>query len=83
MERQQMNSRDYSNLGTYKSHPPPHYGKGIYAPYFASIPMRSAFNRGEIPNDIIHKTYCCDDYNTFDGSNYIDQKMLRQKKNQF
>lgn len=80
MQTQQTNPRNYSNLGTYKSHPPPHYGKGIYAPYFASIPMRSAFDRGEISKNIVHKTYCCDDYNTFNGIDYVEPKMLRQKK---
>lgn len=80
METQQINSRNYSNLETYKSHPPPHYGKGINAPYFAGIPMRSAFNRGEIANNIVHKTYCCNDYSTSSGNNYVEAKMLRQKK---
>lgn len=80
METQQINSRNYSNLGNYKSHPSPNYGKGINAPYFAGIPMRSDFSRGEIPQNIIHRTYCCDDYNNMSGNTYIEQKMLRQKK---
>jgi hypothetical protein len=80
MERQSQNLRNYSNLGTYKTHNPPHYGKGIYAPYFAASPMRSDFNRGEIPKNIVYHTECCDNYNYFNGEDYINSKMLRQKK---
>jgi len=75
-------SRDYSNLHLYRSHNPPNYGKGINAPYFSSSPMRSPFARGNfpIPNNIIYHTECCDPYDNLGDNNYINPKMLRQKK---
>jgi len=76
METRQINSRSYSNLGNYRSNPPPNYGKGIYAPYFAASPMRSSFSRGEIVENIFYSVPN-DDYSKFSN---IDNKMLRQKK---
>lgn len=82
MERQQINSRDYSNLYAYRSRPPPLFGKGIRAPYFAGYPMTSQFPAGEqLQKGIItFKTECCDDYNNLSSDSYINTKMLRQKK---
>lgn len=80
METHQPNARDYSNLATYKSHPPPHYGKGINAPYFGASPMRSSFKRGDIATNIVFHTECCDNYAVSGQNTYINQKMLRQKK---
>jgi hypothetical protein len=82
MERQQINSRDYSNLQSYRSRPPPLFGKGIKAPYFAAYPMRSEFPPGESLKKgvITFKTESCDTYNNFSSDGYINNKMLRQKK---
>lgn len=78
-------ARSYTNLGTYMTHPPPFYGKGVNAPYFASQPMRTAFARGNVPvPNIQFTTECCDPYNKLnqeqDMCGYINPKMLRQKK---
>jgi hypothetical protein len=82
MERQQTDCRDYSNLHAYRSRPPPLFGKGIRAPYFAAYPMRSDFSAGEpLQQGIItFKTECCDTYNNLSGDSYINNKMLRYKK---
>lgn len=74
---------DYSTLGVYKSHPGPHFGKGVYAPYFAATPFRSDFARGAIPTNIVFHTECCDQYDIIgqtDVSGYVNTKMVRQKK---
>jgi hypothetical protein len=84
METPQINARSYSNLRNYRSHPPPNYGKGIYAPYFAASPMRSSFSRGEIvennvssgPNDYFNYS----NFSNYINDNYVNDKMLRQKK---
>jgi hypothetical protein len=82
MERQQINCRDYSNLHAYRSRPPPLFGKGIRAPYFSAYPMRSDFQQGEpLQKGILtFKTECCDTYNILAVDNYVNTKMLRQKK---
>lgn len=80
METYQIDARSYSNLGNYRSHPPPNYGKGIYAPYFAASPMRSSFARGEIPINNVYSSVPIFNDGYSDFSNYINKKMLRQKK---
>jgi hypothetical protein len=82
MERQQIDCRNYSNLYTYRSRPPPIFGKGIRAPYFSSYPMSSEFPQGErLKKGVItFKTECCDTYNSTSGDTYINSKILRQKK---
>jgi hypothetical protein len=82
MERQEINGRDYSNLYAYRSRPPPLFGKGIRAPYFSAYPMRSEFAQGEsLKNGVLtFKTECCDTYDILGSNNYVNTKMLRQKK---
>jgi hypothetical protein len=82
MEEFKVNARNYSNLYQYRTHVPPHYGKGIYAPYFAASPMRSDYSRGEIPvkGMLVFHTEACDNYAVSSGNSYINPKMLRQKK---
>jgi hypothetical protein len=84
MERTQTNPRNFSNLYQYRSHGPPTYGRGIYAPYFAASPMRSDFNRGDIPYKgmIVFNTECCDNYAVSTKNSYVNPKMLRQKNEQ-
>lgn len=81
METNQINCRNYSNLHFYRSRPPPMFGKGIRAPYFASYPMRSEFEQGQpLQKGIItFKTDCYDTYNVLTSDSYINRKMLRQK----
>ena len=80
------NARSYTNLNSYMTHPPPYYGKGINAPWFASQPMRTMFQRGNVPvpSYIEYTTECCDPYDKLaQGDNscgYVNPKMLRQKK---
>lgn len=82
MERTQSNSRDYSNLALYRSHGPPNYGKGVKSPLFVASPMKSDFKRGDLPlpGSILYNTECCDTYNVSYDGNYVNPKMLRQKK---
>jgi len=83
MEYNSNNPVNYSNLAVYKSHPPPHYGKGINAPYFAATPFRSEFQRGGVPTNLVFHTECCDQYDVIgqtDVSGYVNTKMVRQKK---
>ncbi len=79
MERQQINSRAYSNLSLYRSHNPPNYGTGIKAPYFAAAPMRSSFKRGDfpLPGTIVYNTECCDTYDVTSNGYYVNPKFLR------
>lgn len=80
------NARSYTNLASYMTHPPPYYGKGINAPWFAAQPMRTIFQRGNNPppDYIQYTTECCDPYDKLtqgdDSCGYVNPKMLRQKK---
>jgi hypothetical protein len=83
MEYNSNNPINYSNLGVYKSHPAPHFGTGIIAPYFSATPFRSDFERGAVPTNLVFQTECCDQYDVIGQSNmygYINTKMIRQKK---
>ena len=83
MEYKSNNPIDYSNLAVYKSHPSPHYGTGIIAPYFAATTFRSDFKRGPVPNNIVFNTECCNQYDMIgqsEISGYVNAKMVRGKK---
>jgi hypothetical protein len=83
MEYESNDATDYSTLAVYKSHPGPHYGTGIIAPYFSGTTFRSNFARGKVPTNTVFQTESCDQYDVIGQSGmsgYINMKMVRQKK---
>lgn len=73
----------YTNLGTYQTHGPPYYGRGVKAPHFAATPMRTAFARGNCSDQppVTPKVGCCDTYKFVGYPNLTDMnKMMRCKK---
>ena len=55
----------YTQLFSYQTHGPPHFGTGVRAPIFASTPMRTAFARGNCdanPSNVIANETCCGNY---------------------